>query len=469
MTAPSDPLVSAATAAEPDPWAGVALAEDVRDIDAAVRGGSWVDGALAGTAGALDGLAVAVDPLGSLAQYGVAWLIEQVKPLAEALDWLAGDVAEISAHARTWSNVSGALTAEAEALAGAARSEVPGWSGTAAETYRAWAGRREAELRTLGTAAGTVSAMAEGAGGLVGSVRLMIRDAIAVVVGRLVLYAAELAATRGLALPLVVGQVTALCASWAARISRWLKGLIDSLRNLVSHGDRIQDLIRSLRSAGSGAEKGGSPGAVGAETAGTGAGGVGAAGNAESGGVGAGEPGPGGSGPGDGGGDGDGPGGSADGSGFDAGRDRSSLGVGFRAGVDDPEGLFAGKERSIADLLAEEGRMVHPRRRVEDVTGLTSPDAMVRSGPDDPGVVTEFKTPESASSSSVRSNILAAGKQLGPHGGGEVVIDGRVAGLTEEVARHGWARAAGQARAHGSALPDRVRVILADGTMIELP
>ncbi|GAA1603093.1 hypothetical protein [Actinoplanes couchii] len=426
MTAPVNPLVATPGDRETDSWAGVTIAEDVRDIDAAIRNDSWIDGSLAGAGGALDGLAVVVDPLGSIAQFGVAWLIEQVEPLAETLDWLAGDAAAISAHARTWSGVSVALTTEADALGQAARSEIASWTGAAAEAYRAWAGDRETELRALGTTAGTLAAMAEGAGGLVGSVRLMIRDAIAAVVARLVVWAAEILATRGIALPMVVSQVTAVCAAWAAKIGRWLKGLIDSLRKLVAQGDKVRDLIRSLRSR-SDAGGGKSPGGGGGKTPG------------------------GGSGP------------------RDAGAERVSLGGAFRAGVDDPEKLFADKERSIADLLAAEGRMVHPRRRVEDVTGLTSPDAMVRSGPDDPGVVTEFKTPESASSSSMRSNILAAGKQLAPHGGGDVVIDGRSAGVTEEVARHGWARAAGQARVHGSALPDRARVILADGTMLELP
>lgn len=437
MTAPVNPLFVAPTGTEPGRWAGVTVVEDVQAINAAVRSGSWVDSALAGTGSALDGLALVADPLGNLTQFGVAWLIEQVKPLAETLDWLAGDVAAISAHARTWSNVAGALTGEADDLARAARSEIAGWDGAAAEAYRTWAARRETELRVLGSTADTVSAMAEGAGGLVGAVRLMIRDAIAAVVARLVVYAIEVAATRGAALPLVIGKVTAVCAAWAAKIGRWLKGLIASLRNLISQSTRIQKLIRALGDS-PGATRGGSNGS--ASTS-----------------------------PGSGTGDGQAPAGPGSGGPSDAGAERVALGGGFRVGVNDPEGLFAGKERAIADLLAEQGMMVHPRRRVADVTGLTSPDAMVRSGPDDPGVVTEFKTPESASSSSMRSNILAAGKQLGQHGGGEVVIDGRVAGMTEDVARHGWARAAGQAAVHGSALPDRVRVILADGTMLDLP
>jgi hypothetical protein len=43
----------------------------------------------------LDALAFVSDPIGSLLQCGVAWIIDHVKPLSEALDWLAGDPGEM--------------------------------------------------------------------------------------------------------------------------------------------------------------------------------------------------------------------------------------------------------------------------------------------------------------------------------------------------------------------------------------
>jgi hypothetical protein len=87
----------------------------------------------------------------------------------------------------------------------------------------------------------------EGAGTLIGTVRMMVRDAVATVVSRLIVYAAELLATAGLAAPLVAEQVATLCASWGARIARWLKGLIASLRRLLSEGGRLGQLIETLK------------------------------------------------------------------------------------------------------------------------------------------------------------------------------------------------------------------------------
>ncbi len=41
-------------------------------------------------------LGVVLDSIGTLVSYGVAWLIEHVKPLSDALDWLAGDPDQIA-------------------------------------------------------------------------------------------------------------------------------------------------------------------------------------------------------------------------------------------------------------------------------------------------------------------------------------------------------------------------------------
>jgi hypothetical protein len=82
---------------------------------------------------------------------------------------------------------------------------------------------------------------------LVAAVRILVRDAIATCVSRLITYAAEEAFSLGVATPLVVEQVTTLVASWAAKISRWLRGLLSSLRELGSLTRRLGELIDELK------------------------------------------------------------------------------------------------------------------------------------------------------------------------------------------------------------------------------
>ena len=230
-----------------EPWAGVWIAEDIELIAQGVRNGSWVDGTLGVVGAGLDGLALVSDPVGALLQYGIAWLIEHVKPLSEALDWLAGDPAGIAAHARTWRSAASSLTTEAEALSQAVREDVATWSGSAAEAYRSWAAHREQSLRALGQASETMALITEGAGALIGTVRMMVRDAVATVVSRLMVYAGELIATAGLATPVVVEQVATLCAAWGAKIARWLNALLSSLRRLLSEATHLGKLVGTLK------------------------------------------------------------------------------------------------------------------------------------------------------------------------------------------------------------------------------
>jgi uncharacterized protein YukE len=244
-----NPLVAGRPDDPKSPWAGIWIAEDIELIGQGVECHSWVDGTLGVVGAGLDALAFVSDPVGALLQYGVAWLIEHVKPLSEALDWLAGDPAQIAAHAQTWRNVATELQTEAEALTRAVRSEIPDWSGAAAEAYRTWAGQRGQSLDALAKASATLALITEGAGMLIGTVRIMVRDAVATVVSRLIVNGAELIGSLGVATPLVVEQVTTLCASWAAKIAHWLRDLISSLRNLVRESEKLGRLIELLKKA----------------------------------------------------------------------------------------------------------------------------------------------------------------------------------------------------------------------------
>ncbi|WP_431894788.1 hypothetical protein [Micromonospora haikouensis] len=430
-----NPLVAAPQDAAPSAWAGIWICEDIELIAQGVRDGSWIDGSLGVVSAGLDALAFVSDPVGALLQYGIAWLIEHVKPLSEALDWLAGDPAQITAHAQTWRNVAASLRDDAAELAHAARTEVAGWGGDAGPAYSAWAAGQHQAIGGLAQAADTLAAITEGAAGLVAAVRLLVRDAIATCVSRLIVYAGELVATAGLATPVVVEQVTTTVASWAARIARLLRGLLASLRRLMPQIRRLGELIEKLREAlgrlfshnrpdTPGRPSAGSPGSYDSKH-------------------------------------------TPRAPDFDPGSHRGPLGDDFSPGVTDPRGLFEPKERAVADRLADDGDMVHPRERIDDVHKLKNPDAMVRSGPDDPGVVTEFKTLVGSGSTSVRRNILEAAEQTGADG--VAVLDGRNVGLTEEDARRGYGRAAGQARAHDQQMPATVRIILGDNRILNLP
>jgi Uncharacterized protein conserved in bacteria len=243
----NNPLVATPTDVSPSPWSGVWIAEDIELLMQGIENGSWVDGILGGVSAGLDALALVSDPAGVLLQYGIAWLIEHVKPLSEALDWLAGDPAQISAYAQTWRNVAGALRDSVADLSQQVRMDVAEWTGSAGDAYRAWAKDQQDAIGGLAKAADTMAVATESAGQLIAGVRMLVRDAIAALVSRLVVYAAELLGTAGAAAPLVLEQVTALIGSCAAKIARWLRALLSSLRTFASFVSRLGKLIEALK------------------------------------------------------------------------------------------------------------------------------------------------------------------------------------------------------------------------------
>lgn len=186
-----NPLVVGRVDQAPDTWSGVWIAEDIELIGQGVRSGRWIDTGLGVVGASLDALAIVSDPVGALLQYGVAWIIEHVKPLSEALDWLAGDPGQIAGHAHTWRNVASSLRDSAGDLDRAVRWDVSGWGGTAGPAYRARADQQRAAITGLAQAADTMAAITEGAGFLIAAVRTLVRDAIATLVSRLIVYAAE--------------------------------------------------------------------------------------------------------------------------------------------------------------------------------------------------------------------------------------------------------------------------------------
>ncbi|MCU7722809.1 hypothetical protein ODJ79_03700 [Actinoplanes sp. KI2] len=243
----TNPLVAPTVDVPVSPWAGVWLADDVESIRGAVQDRSWAELSVAGASASLDVLAFVADPFGSLLQYGIAWMIEHVRPLAEALDWLAGDPAAVAAQTQTWRNVAGALRDNSDDLIRAVRWDTTDWEGEAGDAYRAWSANQQNTITALAHAADTMAVMTDAAATLIAGVRQMVRDAIAVVVAHLIDYAIEELASLGAATAVVANQAAALCAAWSDRISRWIRDLLASLRNLATLGDRLKEALEAIK------------------------------------------------------------------------------------------------------------------------------------------------------------------------------------------------------------------------------
>ncbi|GIF09777.1 hypothetical protein [Actinoplanes siamensis] len=245
-----NPLVARSTDSTTG-YTGLGLIEDAADITNGIRNHSWIDPTLGSLGAGLDTLSVTIDPLGTLASWGAAWLMEHVEPLRQPLDRLAGNADQIAAHATTWANVAAFTEQAHQQYTDRLHTEVNDWFGASGDAYHRHADAHLHVMATLSTAAHGISYAVEGAGLLVALVRGIVRDLIAEFIGtlaaRLPQWLAEEGLTLGLATPAVAGQVATLVATWVNKIQHFIRALLDSLRRLHPKLDQLADIFTRLR------------------------------------------------------------------------------------------------------------------------------------------------------------------------------------------------------------------------------
>ncbi|SDX73249.1 RHS repeat-associated core domain-containing protein [Amycolatopsis xylanica] len=222
---------------------GIGILESANDLASGVKDGSWVEGGLGAVGVGLEVLSLAIDPIGTLAQYGVSWLIEHVKPLKDCLDWLAGNPPVIQSFSDTWANVAREVTAIAGDLSNEAKGGTAGWSGAAGDAYR---GEVAEQVDAVAGAASLCDGISTGVmvmGQVVAAVRETVRDLIAELVGKLITWALEEACTLGFATPLVAAQATAAITSTISKVSQVIRKLVKTISNV---GPKVRKIVDKL-------------------------------------------------------------------------------------------------------------------------------------------------------------------------------------------------------------------------------
>ena len=233
-------------------YSGIGILDSATQCVDTISSGDWIDIGIDTTAASLETLNLVSDPAGALLSYGIGWLIEHVDALSEPLDWLAGNPDAITTHAQTWGDVAHAMSAAGQDYAHTVSSDLTTWQGAAADAYRARGNDLGHLLDAAAIAAEGIQVAVTMAGMIVAAVRDKIREIITDLVSRLITYAAELAATAGLAAPVVAEQAISLIAKWAAKIADLITKLlrtIKALMPLLRHLDEIFDAIKKAMAA----------------------------------------------------------------------------------------------------------------------------------------------------------------------------------------------------------------------------
>ncbi|WP_406688619.1 hypothetical protein REH65_19665 [Saccharopolyspora sp. ID03-671] len=232
-------------------WAaGIGIAESVNDVSSLNEGSSWVESGLAYGGLALEGISMAVDPIGTLLSYGLSWLIEHVQPLKEALDWFAGDPDGVAAYGKTWENVSKAVEEAASQYEDAVKADTADWTGAAGDAYRRTAAEKGEALAGAAKLAGTISSVVTVMGEVVAFVREFVRDLVADCISRLITYALEALLPPIASLAWVVPQAVAFISKTVSKIADVVNKLIKTISNvspkLAKLAEVFGDIMKTL-------------------------------------------------------------------------------------------------------------------------------------------------------------------------------------------------------------------------------
>jgi uncharacterized protein YukE len=212
------------------PWTGSSLGDSIEGLVQAIKSEGWVDDVLAGAGLGVEVAATVMDPISALLANGLGWAMEYFEPLRKMLDDLTGKPDVITSHAQTWNNMATELNNMSTELAQFVEKDMPKWTGPASDAYH---NLMQNNANAIGGLSATSAAMAvatEGAGGLVQFTRETVRDLIADLVARVIVWAVE--AIFVVTIPVIASQIMAAVVKWAGRILTYTGALITSLTNL---------------------------------------------------------------------------------------------------------------------------------------------------------------------------------------------------------------------------------------------
>lgn len=197
---------------------GLGLAEEVDMLALALRNGDWSGGLVSGVGAGIDALGYIANPSRALLSSGIAWLLEHVSVLTDALDQFAGDPGAIKSYANDWRQTGLDILTTSGDMRTYVSADTADWHGQTADNYRVHAGVQSDGIEAAASSATSMGDAVELAGDVVGVVRLLVRDLIADCVAEILLHVPAWLALEGVSLgigtPAVIADAVALIAKW---------------------------------------------------------------------------------------------------------------------------------------------------------------------------------------------------------------------------------------------------------------
>ncbi|HSN43889.1 MAG TPA: hypothetical protein VLR88_07510, partial [Propionibacteriaceae bacterium] len=194
-TVTANPLV-ASRVEMTTPLSGTFLLEDCETIASGIRNGDWLEGGMGAFGAVADGVAMAVDPLGSVLAMGFGWLIDHMEPIKGWFNDLTGDAGEVAAFAATWDNIATHMQGVSDELT-RTLADLDDQHGQFFDTYRRFQGESAAHAAAAGSLASAMGVGMSIASTIVKIVHDLTRDALTQLAGTAISAATTAAATLG--------------------------------------------------------------------------------------------------------------------------------------------------------------------------------------------------------------------------------------------------------------------------------
>ncbi len=222
--------------------------------------GDVFTGVLSLVGGITEMVEMVIDPFATLLSSVAGFLMDYVPPLPQMLDALAGNPALVESIGVTWDNVAGAVESAAADLLTAVTQVLSTWSGLAAAAY---ATAMNALIDAMNKCAYVCRCMAQGmqvASGVVQAVRTFTKDLIAELVGQLIAWAAEVAATVGIGASWVIPKATARISLTVTDCTTFSQALVRGMTDFKIIAELLNDawglLLSSLNAIDEGVARG---------------------------------------------------------------------------------------------------------------------------------------------------------------------------------------------------------------------
>lgn len=239
-------------------FGGAGLLDSLQGLNTSLQSGDWVGSALSGVGVALDTVATAMDPLGSLIAAGLGWLMEHLEPLKGWLNDLTGDAGAVLGFAGTWDNVAAAMNDAGDELNRLVRSDLEAMSGASIAAYTAYANGLADRARAAGSSASAMGSALRTCSTIVQAVHDLVRDTLSQIIGGIISGALFAVVTVGAGAPKVIADLTARVSAVSVRIGRQVTAMVEAVKSLKGLLNEMGDILARLAQGVRGRLPGGS-------------------------------------------------------------------------------------------------------------------------------------------------------------------------------------------------------------------